>query len=157
MLPLKIEEQQIGSLIQKTKEATYPDLSNYTVLVVEDNHINQLVVNEMLKVTDVKIVLAQDGFEALKQLSLYSIDLVLMDIQMPKMDGCEAMRQINQLPQYGHIPVLAMTANVMVEDVRKYLSLGMKAHIGKPINQQALYEVLAYYLFDDVKAPESVP
>jgi PAS domain S-box-containing protein len=127
-----------------------PALSGKTILVAEDNMINQLVACEMLKATNAVVIVAQDGAEALAALAELQIDLVLMDIQMPNMDGCEATKQIRQQSRYEQLPVIAMTANVMEDDIKKYFELGMNGHIGKPIVQQLLYDTLASHLLHDV-------
>jgi CheY-like chemotaxis protein len=149
LLPLERSIDAQAQIVEP-KTLDIPDLSTKTLLIAEDNLINQLVVCEMLKPTDALVYVANDGIEALDMLGQHSVDLILMDIQMPKMDGCEAMRQIALQPQFSHIPVIAMTANVMEQDVKKYLSLGMKAHIGKPIAQQTLLQVVARWLKTEV-------
>lgn len=123
-----------------------PDLSGAALLVAEDNLINQLVIKELLKQTGASVLLAENGIEVLELLQHNKVELILMDIQMPKMDGCMAMVKINEQPAFAELPVIAMTANVMKEDVELYLSLGMKDHIGKPIDQQALYNLLGKYV-----------
>lgn len=147
-LPLK---QTAGSTVQDTVDdnATdifIPALTGFSILVAEDNQINQLVVNEILKRTGADIHMAENGIEALQLLSEHTVDLILMDIQMPKMDGCQTMKKINEQPQYQSLPVVAVTANVMAQEIESYLALGMVDHIGKPIEQQRLYDLLQKYL-----------
>ena len=131
-----------------------PDLSGKTLLLAEDNSINQLVACEMLKPTKATVLLAENGIEALALLAQHKVDLVLMDIQMPKMDGCETTSKMASLPECQQIPVVAMTANVMAQDIENYLALGMRAHIGKPISQTVLYDTLAHLLVESVEKQE---
>jgi PAS domain S-box-containing protein len=136
-------------------ELAIPDLSGKTLLVAEDNSINQLVVCEMLKPTKANVLLAENGFEALALLAKNTVDLVLMDIQMPKMDGCEAMSRMALMPECQQIPVVAITANVMAQDIKNYLALGMRAHIGKPIEQIVLYDTIASFLVESVASTDA--
>ena len=127
-----------------------PRLEGCTVLLAEDNEINRLVMTEMLLKTGVDIVVAEDGEQALQRLPEQPVDLVLMDIQMPGMDGCEATRLLRRNKEWADLPVIALTANVMAKDVQHYLDVGMNAHIGKPVNQMLLYQTLQKYLSPQV-------
>jgi signal transduction histidine kinase/CheY-like chemotaxis protein len=150
-VPLAEVAQQPSSMLREADKSVLPPiLRGKTILVVEDNKINQLVVGEMLKPTKAQIIVCENGQEALAALQAQPIDLVLMDIQMPTMDGCEATGKIREQPCYKDLPIIAMTANVMEEDVEKYFFLGMNAHIGKPIIQSLLYTTLRDCLGDEV-------
>ena len=119
------------------------DLSSKRILVVEDNDINLEVAIYLLKETHAKIEIARNGLEAVEiiQEQVHPFDLVLMDVQMPLMDGYEATRiirkELNILT-----PIVAMTANVMIQDIEKCLAAGMDAHIGKPFEVEDFYGTL---------------
>ena len=119
-------------------------LNGAHVLLVEDNAINREVVLEMLSDTDPDIVVsvAYNGREALDMLDRQRFDIVLMDCQMPVMDGYEATRLLRQRPALRHLPVIALTANAMVGDSDKALAVGMNDHIAKPIKLEELLATL---------------
>lgn len=120
------------------------------VLLVEDNPINQMVASKMLQKVGLKAVLANNGKEALEKLQQQTFDLVLMDCQMPEMDGFDATREIRRLaletPQHQPLPVVAMTANVMSGDRERCLEVGMDDYIGKPVQREHLESVLKKWL-----------
>lgn len=116
------------------------------ILLVEDNYINQLVIGEMLKPFPFEIEIAADGEVACEKVQQSAFDLVLMDIQMPKMDGYTATQHIREQLNLLQLPIIALTANVMEGDRHKSLQVGMNDFIAKPVNTQTLYEVLARYL-----------
>ncbi|MCW7752897.1 ATP-binding protein [Desulfobotulus sp. H1] len=117
-------------------------LQGRRILLVEDNEINRMVAGELLKQVGIKTEMAFNGNEALKQIRANPpdhYDCVLMDIQMPIMDGYEATRQIRESPGFQHLPILAMTASAFSEDRKKSLDSGMQGHIIKPILPDQLY------------------
>ncbi len=119
------------------------------VLLVEDNPINQLVASEMLQLLGVEVVAAFDGVEALEHIASRTVDVVLMDIQMPRMDGLEATREIRRREQTSRapaLPVIALTANASDDDRRRCLDAGMDDFIAKPVKTDQLAAVLARYL-----------
>ncbi len=118
------------------------------ILLVEDNELNQEIATEILQDAGVRVSLANNGQEALDQLTQHpdAFDLVLMDIQMPIMDGYTASQRIRQQPQWQQLPILAMTANAMSGDKERALAAGMNDHIAKPINIAALYATLERWL-----------
>jgi CheY-like chemotaxis protein/HPt (histidine-containing phosphotransfer) domain-containing protein len=122
------------------------DLSNYRVLLVEDNKINQKVAVGILKKSGIKIDLAQDGQEAVNSVKNSSYNVVLMDIQMPVLDGLEACRQIRLDDRFKELPVIAMTAHAMKGDRELCISSGMNDYISKPIDPDQLILVLAKWL-----------
>jgi len=119
-----------------------------TVLLVEDNPINLSVAKAMLKKLGLNCQLASNGVEAVDRVRDFAFDLVLMDCQMPVMDGFEATSVIRQLPQRlgTRLPIVALTANTMQGDEQRCLSAGMDAFLGKPYSLQALRAVLSRWL-----------
>jgi CheY-like chemotaxis protein/HPt (histidine-containing phosphotransfer) domain-containing protein len=116
------------------------------ILLVEDNEINQQVANEILQQAGFYVDIANHGQEALDRLETRAYDCVLMDVQMPVMDGFTATGKIREQERYAELPVLAMTANATVEDRDKSLAAGMNEHIAKPINPQLLFEALLRWI-----------
>ncbi|MDP1524382.1 MAG: response regulator [Rhodocyclaceae bacterium] len=129
-----------------TDGRTASRLKGARVLLVEDNDVNQQVAQELLERAGVAVVIAENGQEALKELAQQEYDAVLMDLQMPVMDGLTATREIRRQEKYRNLPVIAMTANAMANDRERCLEVGMNDHIGKPIDVSELYAVLAQYL-----------
>ena len=123
---------------------------NAKVLLVEDNQINQMVAMKMLQKVGLNAALANNGIEALSILKEQCFDLVLMDCQMPEMDGFDATREIRKLDIQTlydqRLPVIAMTANVMSGDRERCLEVGMDDYIGKPVQQDHLEAVLSKWL-----------
>lgn len=115
-------------------------LAGIKVLLVEDNLVNQLVANKLLESMQAKVVIAKNGQEALDTLALETFDVVLMDIQMPVMDGLTATQYIRAQTQYRQLPIIAMTAHAREEDKQQCLDAGMNLHIAKPISLDALRE-----------------
>lgn len=114
------------------------------VLLVEDNHINQVVALEFLALMGVQARLARNGIEALSACADTAPDLVLMDIQMPGMDGVEAAHRIRALPApAGTAPILAMTANALAHQRAAYLAAGMDGAVAKPLSPAALAQAVA--------------
>ena len=122
-------------------------LDGLRVLLVEDNALNQQLANELLTRRGAQVDVAQHGREALERLRqpLARYDVVLMDLQMPVMDGYQATQAIRQDPSLRDIPVLAMTAHAMVEEKERCLSLGMQGHLSKPLEPPVLYAALQPY------------
>ena len=119
------------------------------ILLVEDVEINREIVMSLLDYTGLIIDIAENGYEAFEKIKAESgYDLVFMDIQMPVMDGLDATRQIRSLPgEYAKkLPIIAMTANVFMDDVEKCLDAGMNGHIGKPLDMNEVMAVLNKYL-----------
>ncbi|WP_006459974.1 response regulator [Thiomicrospira aerophila] len=114
------------------------------ILVVEDNDINREVIKEMLSKLNLVLHFAEDGALGVEAVKQHDFDLVLMDIQMPVMDGYQATRVIRQFNQ--SLPIVALTAAAMVEDKQKALAVGMDAHLAKPIDKLKLKQTLAQFL-----------
>lgn len=131
------------------REASEVVLTGARILLVEDNVINQQVANELLEALGVEITLATTGEEALEILAMCEFDLILMDIQMPGMDGLETTAAIRTDLGDVRTPIVAMTANVMSGDRERCLEAGMNDHIGKPIDPKALALTLSRWLDRD--------
>uniref|UniRef100_UPI00248DAF67 response regulator n=1 Tax=Aeromonas taiwanensis TaxID=633417 RepID=UPI00248DAF67 len=109
------------------------------LLLVEDNSVNLLVAQRLLQVLGCTVTTATDGEQALQLLQTQSFDLVLMDVQMPVMDGLAATTHIRASQQpWADIPIIALTADAMPESKQYYLSHGMNGYITKPINKETL-------------------
>jgi CheY-like chemotaxis protein len=126
-----------------------PSRLSGTVLVVEDNPVNRVIAEEMLQSLGLEFVEAQDGAEALELLEQRPVDLVLMDCQMPVMDGYTATQHIRdresrqRLPR---LPIVALTANAYDEDAAHALEVGMDGHLAKPYTRDQLRDLLANWL-----------
>ena len=116
------------------------------VLVVDDSEINLQIAVELLQEASLIVDVASNGEEALAKLEQGTFDCVLMDVQMPVMDGYTATRKIREDARFKDLPVLAMTANAMAEDKARALESGMNDHIPKPINPQELYRALLHWI-----------
>ncbi len=116
------------------------------ILLVEDNEINQMVAMDLLTSNGIDCKVAGNGKEALEMLMKESFDGVLMDCQMPVMDGYTAARKIRAMEQLRDIPIIAMTANVMAGDRDKSIKAGMNDHIGKPIRIEELFMTMGKWI-----------
>ena len=116
------------------------------LLLVEDNEVNQEVAQQILGDAGVRVDIAGNGALALARIAEADYDGVLMDCQMPVMDGYQATRKLRQDPRYAHLPVIAMTANAMVGDKEKCLEAGMNDFIAKPIDVAQLFSTLARWV-----------
>ncbi len=123
------------------------------VLLVEDNTVNQQVAREILEGMGITVDIAGNGREALDALQSRDYDLVLMDIQMPEMDGYEATRQIRAEPRFEKLPVVAMTAHAMSGERDRCLAAGMNEHVPKPIDPVRLFATLGRWLKPADKVP----
>ncbi|MDR0855309.1 MAG: response regulator, partial [Christensenellaceae bacterium] len=154
VLPRALYNGILNILSHGKKREEQDDASNdfrgRTILVAEDIEINREIVSSIFEETGAVLILAENGEEAVARFSENPeiIDLVLMDMQMPVMDGLTATRTIRALnvPKAKKVPILAMTANAFKEDMELCLSAGMNGHIAKPIEVDVLFEAVAKYI-----------
>ncbi|MEN9658795.1 MAG: hypothetical protein RL571_2260 [Pseudomonadota bacterium] len=116
------------------------------ILLVEDNDLNQQVAIDLLQDAGFIVDLAENGQQALQKIQQISYDLILMDMQMPVMDGVEATKQIRLWPQYADLPIVAMTANAMKIDQERCFAAGMNDHVPKPIEPNELWSALLRWI-----------
>jgi two-component system, sensor histidine kinase and response regulator len=116
------------------------------ILLVEDNAINQEIANELLEQAGFSVSVANNGSEAVAMVEEKKYDIVLMDCQMPIMDGYEATRTIRKKKLFANLPIVAMTANAMQGDREKCINAGMNDHVSKPINVKNLYSALVKWI-----------
>src|SRR5690606_28671769 len=133
------------ALVAEAVDATRPGKARPPrVLVVDDHPVNREVARIMVQALGCEVVEACDGQEAVHAAGVEVLDLVLMDVRMPRMDGLEATRRIRALSRpRGAVPVVAMTADAMPEDVVRCLAAGMNAHLPKPVSQAALFAIVS--------------
>ncbi len=137
------DPEQLKEIYLDAKDKLIGDFSGARVLLVEDNEINQELIKELLSDRGFIITSVWNGKEAVEILQKEHFDGVLMDIQMPVMDGYTATRIIREQDKFKELPIIAMTANIMESDRIKAKVAGMDAHIGKPLNLNELFTVLA--------------
>jgi len=133
----------IRSIEKKVKFENIDDFTLLTgrrILVVEDNKVNQIIAQKFLKQWGINITIAENGKEALKKLELDNFELILMDLQMPEMDGYETTRRIRSSnTSYQNIPIIALSASAMLQIRDKALVIGMNDFVTKPFNPNELY------------------
>jgi PAS domain S-box-containing protein len=122
---------------------TQEGIAGMRVLLAEDNEINQQVAQEILNLAEVEVDIAENGRIAVEKVADGDYDAVLMDLQMPTMDGYEATRLIRADDRFNSLPIIAMTAHAMKSERDKCIAIGMNDHITKPVDPDRLYAVLA--------------
>jgi PAS domain S-box-containing protein len=127
------------------------------ILLVEDNELNQEVASELLRDAGFNVDLAGNGEIAVRKVKETAFDVVLMDMQMPVMDGVTATREIRKLPQFAELPIVAMTANAMDGDRQRCLDAGMNDHIPKPVEPDDLWKVLLKWVKSPPVSGKNVP
>jgi PAS domain S-box-containing protein len=149
---LSIEAMQESEIRQ---EIDYKSLGPRKVLVAEDVELNQYLARHILESWDFKVVIAGNGLEAIEELGKAAFDCILMDVQMPEMDGIEATHHIRGLadPVKANIPIIALTANALKGDSEKYLAAGMTDYLAKPFDEERLFRVISRNLTQTAEAP----
>ncbi|GAA5316847.1 MAG: hypothetical protein AseanaTS_20510 [Candidatus Pelagadaptatus aseana] len=135
----------VGNM-ETEEERAIDKLRGAKILLAEDNEINMELAVDILERQDITVVTAVDGQQALERLEQEEVDGVLMDCQMPVMDGYEATQAIRSDSKFKKLPILAMTANAMVGDKEKVLAAGMNDHIAKPIRKRDLFITMARWI-----------
>ncbi|MCD8513456.1 MAG: response regulator [Nitrincola sp.] len=116
-------------------------------MLVEDNKVNQMVALGLLKKLGYECEVAINGLEALEKVQQQQFDLILMDMQMPVMDGLTATKKIRELDHpSSNTPIIAVTANAMAEDLKSCFEAGMNDHLGKPFNKQDLQDYIERHI-----------
>src|SRR5258708_345676 len=151
---LSIEAMQEN---ETNQEIDYKSLGRKKVLVAEDVEVNQYLAKHILESWDFEVVIAGNGKEALDVLKRESFDCILMDVQMPEMDGMEATRHIRKLPDpvKASIPIIALTANALKGDSERYLAAGMNDYLSKPFDEARLFRVISKNLTE--LTPAQIP
>jgi CheY-like chemotaxis protein len=133
--------------------SSFESLKGYKILLAEDNEVNVMVASKFMHKWDLEIDWACTGLEAVEMVKQNHYDLILMDLQMPKMDGYTASREIKTISKESKgIPIIALTASVLSEIKGKVMEAGMNDYISKPFNPTELYGKLAYYLRHGVES-----
>ena len=130
----------------QARPAHCPKAGGCHLLLVEDNHVNQMLAMTLLRKAGHRVTLADNGLDALQAVSETQFDLILMDVQMPEMDGLEATRRIRGLDGWARsVPIVAMTANALKGDREKCLQAGMNDYLSKPIDRVELFAKIAFW------------
>lgn len=145
MIPFKISLQHVGNTFSHDEEINFiPRFHDVRILVVEDNEINQSLIRHLFKIWGVEFHLAINGNEAIQKLKDKKYNMVLMDIQMPVMDGYTTTKEIRETLNLT-IPIIAMTAHALAGEREKCLSCGMNDYISKPIREKVLNTLITQY------------
>ena len=133
----------IACMEEQKKDAK--KLRTKKILVAEDVEMNQYLAREILEARGAEVSIASNGYEALELLEKGFFDCILMDVQMPEMDGIETTLRIRKLtdPKKSTVPIIAVTANVLNEDIRRYKAAGMNDYLAKPFDEPALLNVIS--------------
>src|SRR5580658_7411722 len=142
-LPYQISNEEERD--NEVQEIDYKSLGPRKVLVAEDVELNQFLARHILESWDFEVVIAGNGLEAIEELGKDVFDCILMDVQMPEMDGIEATHHIRSLPDpvKANIPIIALTANALKGDSEKYLAAGMTDYLAKPFDEERLFRVIS--------------
>ncbi|MBC2717250.1 MAG: response regulator [Desulfobacteraceae bacterium] len=126
-------------------------LSGLKILVAEDNRVNQEIAVEILKSVGITAQIASDGAEAVRAVSKETFDAVLMDIQMPNMDGYEATRKIRKKKDLQALPIIAMTASTVIQDEKRCIEAGMNGFVPKPVRPEKLFRTLLKHVHPELE------
>ena len=150
-LPYRKAKQQT---LPPPEEAEVPSLNNIRVLLVEDNPSNRMVACSFLGKIGVQVTIAENGLEALRLIQSQSFDIILMDLQMPRMDGYEATQAIRRLGgKFKKLPIIALTADVVSDVKERVVKAGMNDYLSKPFNPSVLYHKIS----SNLNLPDTFP
>ncbi|GAA5316624.1 MAG: hypothetical protein AseanaTS_18280 [Candidatus Pelagadaptatus aseana] len=150
-IPVKVQQETTSEVLPEAEAAADIDYESInfpgkSILLVEDMAINRMIIEDLLEVNDIEIDVAEDGQQALDKTLSKDYDLILMDINMPIMDGVESTRRIRSTHSKKALPIIALTANVMQSDIQSYLDAGFNDHIPKPVEYEQLISTLVTFL-----------
>jgi len=149
-----VRQVETGGKLEEARST----ISGANILLAEDNEINQEVAAEILKQAGLRVTIASNGREAVDLAEKTNFDAILMDIQMPEMDGFEATLVLRKQDRFKELPIIAMTAHAMAGDREKSLKGGMNDHVTKPIDPDVLYSTLIHWIGPgERQAPLDVP
>ena len=155
VLGVALEEKVVDAVEYFDLEEKLSAIHGASVLLVEDNQLNQEVALGLLAEASLNVEIASNGKEALDMLNKHDYDVVLMDVQMPIMDGLTATREIRKQQRFAKLPILAMTANAMQQDYEACIASGMNDHIAKPIDPSDLFGKLLKWIHPKTDAKDS--
>jgi len=144
--PYEFSAQEFETITLRDQYNILATTKDIHILLVEDNDLNVLVASERLKQMGLRVSVANNGLEAVEMVRDNEYDAVLMDLQMPVMDGFTATKEIRKIPGKEKLPIIALSAAVMKEDQMLATQSGMNAHIAKPIDKVVLRDILAKWL-----------
>lgn len=133
-------------------ESAREKLEGATILLVEDNSINRSVAQNILECVGINVKAVVNGLEAMVEIKKHSYDAVLMDVQMPVMDGLETTQKIRENEKFKDLPIIAMTAHAMKGDREKCINAGMDDYVSKPIDTEQLFKILAKWVKGNKKS-----
>nr|WP_262914562.1 hybrid sensor histidine kinase/response regulator [Pontibacter vulgaris] len=145
-LPFRKQQEPVAPAHQLNNEQAtlISPLSGLRILLAEDNEINQLLINAVVSGWDIAIDTVENGAKALENLDKYTYDLILMDMQMPEVDGYEAIQRIRESDTaIATIPIIALTAHAIPEEINRCLAAGADAYVAKPFEPETLYSTIA--------------
>ncbi len=142
--------------VKTTLELSKSVLQGRKIILAEDNEFNQTLSIALLEKVGMTVYLAETGLEVLELLEQQVVDGILMDIQMPGLDGISATEKIRQSAEFSDLPIIAITANTMAEDVERFYAAGMNAFVAKPIDVEQLYQVLCQFFDKSILDSEEI-
>ena len=153
MIPYKINNSDDQNFI-KTNVASLVESASKKILLCEDNELNQKLITTIFENTNHSMAIAFNGLEAISHLNKQAFDLILMDLQMPKMDGYETTTYIREKLKLD-IPIIALTANSLVYEKEKCMNMGMNDYLSKPFSKKDLFDLINKYFFATKEISES--
>ena len=122
------------------------EMERKKILVVDDNEKNRYLISFILEKNGIEVVTANDGLEGVETARKQQVDLIIMDIKMPKMDGYEATRMVKKLEGYQSVPIIALTSYAMAGDEKKAMDAGCDGYVSKPIDPETIMDEIRKYL-----------